>query len=225
MKKLLCFVLLLASCSEPIVQEKGDSVLEQKKDEFRKIIPQTHWERIFFEGINEQAAKSKLENIRSKALPDGDLEVRIWIGFGLGYLQGFILNQTSGEWSATYLTAHKQIYKKLQSPRSGWEVTWLNLVNAGLLSLPDAEEINCSVNGIDGESYVVEYNINNTYRTYLYDNPTFPVCKQAKQMIEIRNIIAEEFGILGKRKFIEPPPDLLKRFKSLNETFKRERGN
>jgi hypothetical protein len=204
MKKLFILILLLASCSAPVVQENGDSVVERKKDGFRRIIPQTNWERIFFEAINEQAGKSQLPDIRSKALPDGDLEVRIWIGFGLGYLQGFVLNQTSGEWSATYLTAHKQAQKKLQTPRSGWETTWLKLVNAGLLSLPDAEEINCSVNGLDGEDYVVEYNTNNTYRTYLYDNPHYPQCNEAKQMIEIRNIIAEEFDILGKRNLVGP---------------------
>ena len=216
---------MLASCSVPIVQESSDSIVEQKKEEFRKIIPQTRWERIYFETINEQTDKSQLANIRSKPLPHGDLEVRIWIGFGLGYLQGFILSQTSGEWAATYLTAHKQTIIKLQTPKSGWETAWLKLVNAGLLSLPDAEEINCRVYGRDGESYVAEYNMNNTYRTYLYDNPHYPVCKEAKQMIEIRNIIAEEFDILGKRNFTEPPANLLEHFKSLNEVIKREKDN
>jgi hypothetical protein len=204
MKKLLSLILLLASCSAPVVQENRELVVEQKRDAFRKIIPQTRRETIYFEYINDQASKFQLEDIRSTALPDGDLEIRIWIGFGLGYLQGFVLNQTTGEWSATYLTAQKQVRKKLQTPNSGWETTWQKLVNAGLFSLPDAEEINCRVDGFDGESYVVEYNTNNTYRTYSYDNPDFPQCNEAKQMIEIRNIIAEEFDILGKRNLIEP---------------------
>lgn len=47
----------------------------------------------------------------------------------------------------------------------------------------------------DGMSYVVEVNYDNTYRTYLYDNPSYAACEQAKKMIEIGNTIAEEFGL------------------------------
>ncbi len=218
-------VFLLCSCSaDPIVQEKSDTVVEQKREEFRLIIPQSNWEHIYFESINEQTRKFQLADIRSTGLPEGDLKVRIWIGFSWGNLEGFILNRTAGEWSATYLSAHKQTEKKLQTPKSGWETTWQKLVNAGLLSLPDAEEINCQVNGTDGTGYVVEYNANNTYRTYLYDSPNYPLCREAKQMIEIRNIIAEEFDILGKVKFIEPPPEIVEHFKYFNEIKKRERS-
>ena len=47
----------------------------------------------------------------------------------------------------------------------------------------------------DGMSYVVEFNSNGTYRTYLYDNPGYAKCDEAKQMIKIANIVSEEFDV------------------------------
>ena len=69
------------------------------------------------------------------------------------------------------------------------------MVALGILSLPDAEEIQCSTRINDGMSYVVEINHENTYRTYLYDNPSYAECEQAKAMIRIGNLIAEEFSL------------------------------
>lgn len=67
-------------------------------------------------------------------------------------------------------------------------------MDAGVLSLPDAGSIGCQVGGLDGISYVVETNMDKTYRTYMYDNPQFASCKEAKQIIEIVDILADEFG-------------------------------
>lgn len=44
-------------------------------------------------------------------------------------------------------------------------------------------------------SYVVEINKDQKYRTYLYDNPSEAKCSEAKQMLEIARIIAEEFDL------------------------------
>jgi hypothetical protein len=44
-------------------------------------------------------------------------------------------------------------------------------------------------------SYVVEYNRDGIYRTYLYDNPNYAKCDEAKRMIEIGNLIAGEFNV------------------------------
>ena len=53
---------------------------------------------------------------------------------------------------------------------------------------------------MDGIGYVVESNINMTYRTYSYNNPWYDKpwykrCNEAKQMILIGKIIGEEFGL------------------------------
>jgi len=65
----------------------------------------------------------------------------------------------------------------------------------GITTLPDAEAIGCSPSVLDGMSYVVELNNERTYRTYLYDNPSYAKCEQAKRMISIGNFIAAEFGV------------------------------
>jgi hypothetical protein len=42
---------------------------------------------------------------------------------------------------------------------------------------------------------VVEINKDRVYRTYEYGNPNFAKCGEAKQMIELGEIIANEFGL------------------------------
>lgn len=198
------FVAAQSNSNLNAVENKTNSVVAQESDKFRAIVPKATWEKIFFESINERVSSSKLSNLRSKGLPKDDFEVRIWSGFGLSLLQGFVLKRTTGEWSAVDLNwvvsenrkgkqDVKQLDKKFDVPKSGWDAAWQRLVDAGILTLPDAEEINCSGDALDGMSYVVEYNLKNTYRTYLYDNPNYAKCSEAKQMIKINKIIAEEF--------------------------------
>ena len=57
----------------------------------------------------------------------------------------------------------------------------------------------------DGYGYVVEININGTYRTYHYMSPASQNWPEAKQMMKISNIIYEEFG-LAEFKIRETPP-------------------
>jgi hypothetical protein len=221
MKRFIISMLLLTSCSVSAVQEnanfvvpnnansvvpqyKTESIAAQENHKFRAIVPKTFWAKIFFEPINERVKSSKLQGLRSKALPKDDLEIRVWRGFGLSLLEGFVLKRIAGEWSAMDLgwdvsenskgkRNFKELDKKLDAPKSGWDSAWQRLVDSGILTLPDAEGINCGGKTLDGMSYVVEYNMNNTYRTYLYDNPEYSKCSEAKQMIEINKIIAEEF--------------------------------
>jgi len=198
------FVAAQSNSNVNAVQNKTNSVITQESDKFRAIVPKAFWEKIFFESINERVSSSKLSNLRLKGLPKDDLEIRLWSGFGLSRLQGFVLKRTAGEWSAVDLDWEvsenrkgkrdvKQVDKKLDSPKSGWDAAWQRLVDARILTLPDAEEINCSAGATDGMSYVVEYNLKNTYRTYMYDNPDYAKCDEAKRMLEINKIIAEEF--------------------------------
>ena len=186
------------------VDNKRNSVAVQKNEEFRAFVPKAFWEKLYFESINERARSSKLSNLRSKGLLKDDFEIRLWNGFGLTLLQGFILKRTAGEWLAVDLDWEvsenkpgkripKQIDRKLEAPKSGWTTAWQKLIDAEILTLPDAKEINCEGGATDGISFVVEYNSQNTYRTYMYDNPNVAKCEEAKRMIEIVKIIREEF--------------------------------
>jgi hypothetical protein len=158
------------------------------------------WEDSYFEEIKE----FNLKRLKSKALHGDDFEVRHWSGFGIILPRGFVLIRTSGEWSAVSLNWEfsenrqgkrdiKPINKKLDAPKSGWDAAWQKLADAGILILPDAEKINCISGVTDGMSYIVEYKLKNTYRTYMYDNPEHAECEEAKRMLKINKIIGEEF--------------------------------
>lgn len=174
------------------------AVCQQK---MRVIVPTASWEPIFFKSINSTAKLSSQTDLRTTQLPKGDIEVRIWWGFGLSPLEGVTLRRASDQWSAIHVKADdhyepaKAERRQLSNPKSGWETTWARLVNENVLSLPDASEINCNVGGFNGISNVVEINANNTYRTYMYDMPSELKCAEAKNMMAIADIIFEEFNL------------------------------
>jgi hypothetical protein len=176
-----------------------------KRKELQLNIPKATWEPIFFRAIDERAKRSRLETLRSAAFPGDDFEVRVWHGFGLTLLEGFVLKRAGAQWSAIHLRGitrnmpSQEFQQTLQPPRSGWDKSWQRLQDAGILSLPDAFAIGCSPMDVDGMSYVVEYNRDGIYRTYMYDNPENAKCDEAKRMIEIGNMIAEEFNLLIMR--------------------------
>ena len=67
-------------------------------------------------------------------------------------------------------------------------------MGAGILTLPDASEVRCNTQVLDGMGYVVEIDADQTYRTYMYDNPQYAKCDEAKRMIKLSEIVDEEFG-------------------------------
>jgi hypothetical protein len=191
----------MASCSSLPQSQRNKPVPTRTPKEFQLNVPKDTWEPIFFTAIDERAKLGKLKSLRSGALPEDDLEIRVWHGFGPTALEGFILSRAGGQWSAIHLDgvtpniASNESQKNLSTPKSGWDACWQRLQEAGILSLPDASAIGCSSMINDGMSYVVEYNNKGTYRTYLYDNPDYAKCNEAKRMIQIGNLISVEFSV------------------------------
>ena len=198
MKILIAIIALMASCS-PLPQSQVGEPAPGTPRQFQLNIPKDTWEPIFFRAIDERSKLGNLKPLRSGALPNGDLEIRVWRGFGLTPLAGFLLKRTSGQWSALHIaptwsrTVDKS--KSLTAPKSGWDACLQRLEAGGLLALPDASEIGCEAGINDGVSYVVEYNRDAVYRTYMYENPDRAPCDEAKRLIQTANIIAEEFSI------------------------------
>lgn len=171
-------------------------------------MPGDEWVRIYFEteglaskSIDELTTQANLPKLRTLLLPDNDLDIRIWVGFGIQGVDGLILRRSSDQWSGIHFHGMAESppfpnsKETLLQPKSGWATSWQRLVDAGILRLPDASELQCRTYIKDGTSYVVEINMNRGYRTYLYDNPTHATCNEAKQMIRIGEIIADEFGL------------------------------
>jgi hypothetical protein len=185
----------------PAPQRQVEATPVTTQHEFALVIPpKTSWEPIFFESIDERAKKAKLPTLRAP-LPEGDIELRVWGGFGLTTLEGFRLRRNGARWSATHLdTDYRngrfvEYEQLLAQPKSGWEGAWNRLVSLGVLELPDAESAGCSTRINDGFSYVVETNVNRVYRTYMYDNPHHSKCEEARRMLSIAAAIADEFGV------------------------------
>jgi hypothetical protein len=186
---------------DAVPQKVQPASAAQEEGALRLSIPTDGWEPIFFESINGRAGVAGLASLRTVGLPKDDLEVRVWVGFGVSALEGFVLKRAKGRWSATHLEGvHRRLpkseYQKvLQTPKSGWDAAWQRLVDAGILTLPDASAVGCSAGINDGMSYVVEVNKDKAYRTYMYDNPDHATCVEAEQMLKVVEIIAEEFGV------------------------------
>jgi hypothetical protein len=163
--------------------------------------PNSSWEPIFFQGIDMHARRADLSDLRRVLLPRGDFEVRIWLGFGITGEDGFILRYSANKWSAIHLQGiplrpqGPQTKIILPAPKNGWENAWRRLINAELLTLPDGEELNCDPGVLDGLTYIIEINKDRVYRTYRYSNPRHAECIEAKKVLAISKIIAEEFGL------------------------------
>lgn len=201
MKASLLPLLLLAAITPAKSQKIKPTSAPRQKPALKRLIPKAVWEPLFFEAINERAKASNLAKLRTTVLPDDDIEARVWIGFGLVPLEGFILRRRSGRWEGIHLRSiHPQLartyyQKPLAAPKSGWEPFWNRLVKLGLLRLPDSSTLKREKSFHDGTSYVVEINKNGTYRTYLYANPDEQRWPEAKQILKIANSIYSEFGI------------------------------
>src|SRR5258708_7027226 len=158
MKVLAVLIALMASCSSLPQSQGNKSIPTQTRKELQLNVPKDTWEPIFFKAIDERAKLSNLKTLRSAALPDGDLELRVWHGFGLTALEGFVLRRAAGQWSAIHLdgvtrkAASNESTRNLQAPKSGWDACWQRLQDAGILTLPDAAAIECSAMVNDGMS-------------------------------------------------------------------------
>lgn len=210
MKFLIILVLLFVSCSHPFNGNNSATTGTQEGKNLELNTPNRDWEPIFFEEINERVKIAKLNHLRSAVLPNDDLELRVWIGFGLIPLEGFVIKRSSGKWSAVHIRSigphlpRRDYQHALPSPKSGWETLWKRLNDEEVETLPDSSQLKDGVLALDGESFVVEINMNGSYRTYMYANPHLQKWPEAKRMIRVAKIILEEFQI-NRRLLAESP--------------------
>ncbi len=182
---------------EPIIVSPSPSPEMASNGIVTLFIPNDAWVRIFFEQINQRANKSGLTSLKDSVMPNGDLEIRFWTGFGFSSLKGFVLKRNQGTWTAFTLRPMSEqenvaATTSFPEPVGGWELFWKRLVEAGVLRLPNAADTDCEGGVYDGECYVVEINTGTAYRTYMYDSPDSAECFEAKKMMEITCLIFGE---------------------------------
>jgi len=198
MRTLLILSCVLVSCAAQ--QGQMLSPIEQDRAQLRLEVPDAVWEPIFFKLINERAKIARLDDLRTMVLPGDDLEIRVWMGFGVTALQGYVVRRNKGQWSALRIPAIRPHDRNSRvnvhlTPKSGWDQLWKSLTNENILGLPDSAKFPGIEKFPDGVSYVVEINANRTYRTYMYGNPeTQTAFNEARQMAKIARVLSDEFG-------------------------------
>ena len=154
---------------------------------------------IYFSAIDDRSAKAGWGSLREVSLPRESLEVRIWIGFGVGPLEAISMRRDGIAWTGRHLWAPPNRAEpptsRSVSPRGSWEDLWARLTGLGLLVLPDSSRLPTPPRGrvADGVSYVVEIRDAGRYRTYMYSNPQHEQWREAKQMIQLIETLESEF--------------------------------
>ena len=156
-------------------------------------IPDATWPPIYFESIDERTDALGLGRLRTVKLPADALEVRIWEGFGLQQLEGFILRRNpGGDWSAWHVP--EQYLPRLSRARGvDAKEIFRQLVDLGLLTLPDHTTLPDEAVVLDGTGYVIELHDGESYRTYLYSNPSYQDWPEAEAVLAIAEILHDAF--------------------------------
>lgn len=167
----------------------------------RLEIPAAEWEPAFFKALEERTKQVNWPSLRAVLLPRDDLEMRFWYDGRPDIINGFVIRRSGGQWSAVGIRQrgerHYPVVEQegLGTPKSGWEVAWKRFVEAGILTLPDESKVNCRVEVLDGGGFVVETSVAGMYRTYRYSNPQLAKCDEAKRVMSMDEIIADEFSL------------------------------
>jgi hypothetical protein len=191
LKTILILILLVPSCSPGRQESPAES--HEPEAQLRPVAGDRS-EPWFAEVINERAKAANLAPLSSKKLSGSDLEFRVWVGFGKKPLEGFVIERVRGQWKGTFLESNGTT-RHLPSPNSGWEGLWFQVVDSGLLTLPDFSQLKDYAPVVDGTSYEVEVKKDGIYRTYAYMNPDYQEWKEAKQLLKIADILYTDFGV------------------------------
>ena len=151
--------------------------------------------------IDRVAKLAGLVPLRTANFAQGNTEIRAWHGFGSVPLEGFVIKRVNNQWSAFHLKESHYSPRSFRStrvariqlpaPKSGWESCWQRFVNAGVLTLPGGTE----GPDPDAEGFYVETMDSGSYRNYQYNSPEYSEAPNAKRMLDIGDIISDEFGL------------------------------
>ncbi|MEP6900696.1 MAG: hypothetical protein ABJA66_03035 [Actinomycetota bacterium] len=196
---ILLFVVLFLSCSQKIEQTQNTEQPQQKP---KIIIPQRRGDYSLEKAVDLCAKAGGLQSLREISLPNGDFEIRFWIFNRFG-INGLIIRKSGENWSALFVERmpfkNDNLYPENRyiNPKSDWQNILQRINEAEIFTLPDSSEVKNyegdKVN--DGFSNIVEINKDGIYRVYEYVNPNWAENPEAKQIVKIGNIIADEFGL------------------------------
>ena len=200
MKTIMLGAVFLISCAAPALKNQSAAPVTRTNNP-PPADTEWRWKSEAAKEISERARAANLPDLGKVRLPKDDLEVRVWHGFSIFLLEGFVLRRYAGQWAAIHPGGYCKRRPRskhrinLEAPKSGWEDCWKKLGDAGLLTLLDASQLGEEPIDPDVLSYVVECNIGGDYRTYHYTNPGRNNREEARRMVRIGEIISEEFEL------------------------------
>jgi hypothetical protein len=195
----LLSIALFLSCTQKIEQTQN---AERPQEKPKIIIPQRSGDYSLEKAVDSLTKVSELQSLREISLPNGDFEVRFWISNRVG-VNGLIIRKSGENLSALFVERmplknnNQNPENRYVNPKSPWQSVLQRLNDAEIFTLPDSSELK-NYKGdevMDGFSNIVEINKDEIYRVYEYRNPNWADNPEAKQIVKIGSIIADEFGL------------------------------
>ena len=162
----------------------------------QKLVPSASWVPIYFDSVDRLTRHLHLDPLRALKIHPGDLDVRIWQGFGIGGYRGYLIRRIGQKWSGlaiTEETSGKRTFPKVPGA-TDWAKTWDALERGGLAEIrDDSELVHCEMVQ-DGIGYVIEIAKENYYRTYLVNNPQSLRTQDGDRFLRLLPILHQAFG-------------------------------
>ena len=165
------------------------------------MLGQDQEESFWKEYIDEDVSKLNLQNLEST---DYDIAIRLWKPYQVIELvkvndsvyQGQVVNYV------TKVNRKEEskgaVSQRLSIPASVTKSLIEQLLQEGVKELPDSDDVEGYVNGVDGTTYVFEVNSHDKYRVYSYwepenDHYQNPELKEVKSVRNILSAINKQF--------------------------------
>jgi hypothetical protein len=163
----------------------------------RVIVPKASWIPIYFATIDSLAARIGLTPLRILPMRPGDIEFRMWEGFGIGGERGFVFRRHGARWSA--LAVEKRPYRKARrlnvAKTVDWAAVWEGLRRDGIEDIKDTSESPSCTTVNDGIGYVMELATEDRYQTYLVSNPESERSESGDHFLALLPHIYRAFGV------------------------------
>jgi hypothetical protein len=149
-------------------------------------------EHAFVRYARAAAARAGLPDLGGASGPRGDVELRLWDGFGLAGIRGLILQRTRDQWRASLVEPAEgdRGYTLLPLPDSvPWADRWRRAVQAGVLDLaPEAHRTDGGV-ARDGFAVVLELREAARYRTAVSEAVDAQCGTEARRLLAVAEIV------------------------------------
>lgn len=209
MQKLIIFIYLVLTAAQ-----KSSAFFISTPSNFSDTVTPFKKEIPTFNGSFDlfyKLKKQKEDQLKLDSLESGfdSLQIRIWYDYALFQSKDLIIiKRTKGKWTAEYfeMIVNWDPGKKTETiisnkikpimPESGWDSFITKLLNLDVMTLINMEDIpGLQDSWDDGVTYNVEVAEKRLYRFYSYHLPEKFEDKywQAKKMVQILNLISNEF--------------------------------